>query len=1202
MGIKNMIAKAGSKAADKVAKLAVLSPEQLHAVQEKREAYLSEEPSMDDENAVELTGRLLAASSVEVFNEYLNHLQDMYVPVKREAEYGTSFRTNYNIRYFEITKWVTNKKENSLEKLVNVYEVLSNEACNIALIFHRSCDKTQVFLAVTNTENSDDNTDVENYKTRLAEAIKGNFPGSELSHTNGKGTPSCLDNDLPYSVACTSNIPGEKSEKFINQTIEKLLDGVVPDSIEKEYTIILLATPISDIENRKIHLAELYSGLAPYAGWETNFTFTASDAVTSSATFGVNVGASAGIQQGQTQANTVSKGETQNESTTNTDSTSSGETDTTGSTETDTTGETNTTSSSTAKGTNTSESNAHTEGTNSSDSVSDGTSSGENIAKSLFHKVVGGENGSNVSTSHSDGSSISDAVTKTAGESLTKTVSESVAKNVAKSVASSTSKAVTNTVASSVAKTLGKAVSNTVSATQGVYKGVNLGANVGANFARASNVTATVGKNEGIVQHFTNYNIKHLLENLEYQMKRYEQSTALGMWDFAAYVVSEDQNVANNVAYSYLALTQGEKSYVSQTAVNLWRGDMGENSDDAKEICSYLKELRHPIFALNPNLTEEVPISNVYPAVVTPTTSLSGKELAYSLNFPQKSITGLPVISCTEFGRDIVSYDLSEGDDDKLRIGKIFHMNHVESMDVEISKKSLASHVFVTGSTGSGKSNTVYKIISEARESGTKFMVVEPAKGEYKNIFGNDNDVYVFGTNPVLSQLLKINPFSFPKKIHVYEHMDRLVEIFNVCWPMYAAMPAVLKNAIEKSYEDCGWDLISSTNEYGENMYPTFADVARNIKMIIDSSEYDTENKGAYKGSLLTRLQSLANGINGQVFCTDEIDAETLFNQNVIIDLSRVGSSETKSLIMGMLVLKLQEYRMSETLGINVPVRHLTVLEEAHNILKRTSTDQPVEGGNLVGKSVEMISNAIAEMRTYGEGFIIVDQAPGLMDMSAIRNTNTKIIMRLPDQTDRELVGKAANLNEDQIKELAKLACGDGADYQNEWVQPILCKVDRVDISESLYEYEPMDKNDYEDTYTDRLYVAELLSKGMAIGEEVNRDEVIKRLNHMSLSDYEKISIIKMLENPPKEPDMTKLAPVMNSLFPEITKKIKDAYVNETDVTEWTREANELLIKQKVEDQVRRDIIQSTITYYLVNETNNRASLENWIQKGGLKW
>ena len=94
-------------------------------------------------------------------------------------------------------------------------------------------------------------------------------------------------------------------------------------------------------------------------------------------------------------------------------------------------------------------------------------------------------------------------------------------------------------------------------------------------------------------------------------------------------------------------------------------------------------------------------------------------------------------------------------------------------------------------------------------------------------------------------------------------------------------------------------------------------------------------------------------------------------------------------------------------------------------------------------------------MRTYGEGFIIADQAPGLMDMSVIRNTNTKIIMRLPDQTDRELVGKAANLNEDQIKELAKLPCGVAAIYQNEWVQPVLCKVDRFADKDKSYTFTP---------------------------------------------------------------------------------------------------------------------------------------------------
>lgn len=122
---------------------------------------------------------------------------------------------------------------------------------------------------------------------------------------------------------------------------------------------------------------------------------------------------------------------------------------------------------------------------------------------------------------------------------------------------------------------------------------------------------------------------------------------------------------------------------------------------------------------------------------------------------------------------------------------------------------------------------------------------------------------------------------------------------------------------------------------------------------------------------------------------------------------------------------------------MNCALHHLTVLEEAHNLLKRTSVEGASESSNLLGKSVEMIANAIAEMRTYGEGFVIVDQAPGLLDMAAIRNTNTKIIMRLPDQSDRELVGKAANLNDSQIMELAKLPCGVAAIYQNEWIEPI---------------------------------------------------------------------------------------------------------------------------------------------------------------------
>jgi hypothetical protein len=273
---------------------------------------------------------------------------------------------------------------------------------------------------------------------------------------------------------------------------------------------------------------------------------------------------------------------------------------------------------------------------------------------------------------------------------------------------------------------------------------------------------------------------------------------------------------------------------------------------------------------------------------------------------------------------------------------------------------------------------------------------------------------------------------------------------------MYAAMPAVLKDAIEVSYEEAGWDLTVSKSCHSPVKYPSFVDVTRNIRKIIDSSEYSDENKGNYKGSLITRLKSLSNGIYGLIFTTDELTNQELFDKNVIVDISRVGSIETKALVMGILIMKLQEYRMTSG-KMNSDLKHVTVLEEAHNLLKRTSTEQSSESANLLGKSVEMLANAIAEMRTYGEGFIIADQSPGLLDLSVIRNTNTKIIMHLPEKEDRELVGRAASLNDDQIEELAKLQCGVAAVYQNNWLQGVLCKVDEFTGYDKSYRYEKPD-------------------------------------------------------------------------------------------------------------------------------------------------
>lgn len=1133
MGIKNAIMRTADKAGNAVATVSVLSSSQLDEVDKKRTAYLSEKPNPADEQAIELTNRLLATAAVELHNAYLPQLRNVYAPIDPSIEYPTDFNADNNIRFMNITKWVVDPNEDSLEKLVNVYDVLSDEDCNIALVFNRTSASTEVFLAVVNSDNARDNIDADNFSRRMSDALRGNFPGSEVGPAN-RGPIPCLDNRRSSSVAAVSNIPAEKNEKFVTQTIEKVLDGIVPGRPSEDYTIVLLATPIHDIESRKLRLAELHSLLTPYASWTTNYTYHQNDSIGSSATVGINAGVSAGRQVGSNQA--VAQNYNETDSTNESTSESSNE--------------------------------SVTDSSTSTESITDTVTDERNESSS-------GSIGVSVSASHTEGSSHSTSTSK--------------------GTSSSTGKAISNSLGKAVTSGVGKAVSRGASVTSGVSQAVNLGANFGGSFARSSTVTATIGADEGITQTFKNYSIQHALEILELQMKRYDLASALGMWDFCAYVLSEDHNVANNVAHTYLALTQGKESYMSQAAVNLWRGDLGEQSSDAVAVCSYLRDLRHPAFALSPALLDQHPSFSVYPATVDATTALSGKELAYSLNFPKKSVPGLPVIECASFGRNVSTFDGTQPQQG-LCIGKVFHMHREERIRTFLSKDSLASHTFVTGSTGAGKTNTVCRILDQALDQQVNFLVIEPAKGEYKDVYGGREDVNVFGTNPEFTPLLRINPFSFPSGIHVLEHLDRLVEIFNVCWPMYAAMPAVLKDAVARSYEDCGWDLAASDNPYGADLFPCFADVARNVREILDSSEYDAENKGAYKGSLLTRLNSLTNGLNGMMLSSNEVDASVLFDANTVIDLSRIGSAETKSLLMGLLVLKLQEHRMAEKKGMNQPLRHLTVLEEAHNLLKRSSSSQGSESGDLTGKSVEMISNAIAEMRTYGEGFIIADQAPGLLDMAAIRNTNTKIIHRLPDLSDRELAGRAANLNDQQIVELARLPKGVAAIYQNDWVEPVLCKIAKAEDGEHFTYSRPIE-DITDNQHDDALSVARMLAYGISIGTEAELHSVRERLDRLHIGASTKVNILRTAQNPPNEPHMTKLAPIMSALFPDVVKTVERELKSSNEAEQLTRAAEAALgasINRDIDSRTRQVIIQGIMTDVLCLQMQDTQAYSDW--------
>lgn len=748
--------------------------------------------------------------------------------------------------------------------------------------------------------------------------------------------------------------------------------------------------------------------------------------------------------------------------------------------------------------------------------------------------------------------SSSDGITKTLSESLSKTLTKSKSSSLSAGTSESTShtegRSVTNTDTVSVSHTEG--LSQGVSA-DGVSAGHHSATTVGyshsisrtkswsdtTTFGTTKTQTNTIGDSEAkgeiksiadgksltettgrsLQISYMNKTVQNLLDRIDEQLERLKEGENYGIFASAAYFLAADPMAAKMAASSYKGLINGNCTHVESANINSWQDEYSVNI-----IKKYLRKLQHPSFVFS-DINE-----------VTPVSIVSGKELAVQFGLPRKSIPGVSIIETASFGRNI---ELDTKKKQRLiEIGNLYHMGREEEgangkIPVKLDMDSLTMHTFITGSTGKGKSNAIYslleRVIDKNRHSDEKgnvtFLVIEPAKGEYKDKFGHYKDVMVYGTNKKKMDLLRINPFSFPEDVHVLEHIDRLIEIFNVCWPMYAAMPAVLKDAIERSYINAGWDLTESecryVEKFGKNLYPSFIDVLKMINVVMEESKYSSDSKGDYTGALCTRVKSLTNGIYGQIFTADELSSAELFDSNVIVDLSRVGSVETKALVMGLLIMKMQEYRMFAHTRNNSGLRHLTILEEAHNLLRRTSSDQSADSANLLGKSVEMLANSIAEMRTYGEGFVIADQAPGLLDMAVIRNTNTKIILGLPDLSDRELVGRAASLNDNQIIELSKLKTGVAAIYQNNWLEPILCHIHPCKNDETPYK--PNELKKHENDSAIRAEIVDYLMLPTPKKLEVKTDKLAKleqSVYKLQIASDTKVDLIKYFKekNPNK--------------------------------------------------------------------------------------
>ena len=400
---------------------------------------------------------------------------------------------------------------------------------------------------------------------------------------------------------------------------------------------------------------------------------------------------------------------------------------------------------------------------------------------------------------------------------------------------------------------------------------------------------------------------------------------------------------------------------------------------------------------------------------------LTTNELGMIAGLPQKEVAGLSLNSEVEFGLNFTK----PSDTNKIELGYLIQNGNIlNESPVYLDKADLDKHIFVSGVTGSGKTTTCQKILHDAD---IPFLVIEPAKTEYRIMMYQHPDVMIFTLGDNQTNPIKMNPLIFYPHESITSRVDMLCACIESAFDMEAAIPQIIEQALYRAYEDKGWDIYSNQNYQFENpfdgtgkAFPTISELIKQCESVVNEQGFDERLKNDYIGSIKARLLGLTSGGKGFLLNThSSVDFIDLLDHKVVFELENIRSSAEKSLIMGFILINLSEairekYRQS---GI---FRHITLVEEAHRLLSKYTP-----GDNMSKKqSVEMFADMLAEIRKYGESLIIADQIPNKLTPDVLKNTNTKIIHRIFAADDKEAVGNTVMLKDEQKDFLSNLATG----------------------------------------------------------------------------------------------------------------------------------------------------------------------------------
>jgi hypothetical protein len=373
---------------------------------------------------------------------------------------------------------------------------------------------------------------------------------------------------------------------------------------------------------------------------------------------------------------------------------------------------------------------------------------------------------------------------------------------------------------------------------------------------------------------------------------------------------------------------------------------------------------------------------------------------------------------------------------DEIVLGK-FANGGVAAIPLSI----LARHTLIAGTNGSGKTTTCFHLLSELWKRKIPFLVIEPAKTEYRALLesplGPTLQIFTLGDESVSP--FRMNPLGILPGVRVESHISALRASFEAALATFGILPSLIEESLHNVYLNKKWNLTDRGKADDLRLTPTLGELYHEIIRVTEERGYSDKTLQDIRAAAAGRIGTLLRGSKGRMLNTlRSIAMDTLMTRPTILELESLNDEE-KSLVMLFLLMRLREYARGRA---SSQLAHVTVIEEAHRLAAVSAHQADRETmADTRATGAESLSMTLSEIRAYGEGLIIAEQIPGRLIGDALKNTNLKIVHRLPGEDDRKAIGGTMNLGAEQEPYLAKLAPGQAPFFTEGFEKPTFITV-----------------------------------------------------------------------------------------------------------------------------------------------------------------